>query len=243
MEKHQHPAYLIFILVLSLLALATLAIETLFKLDPNTRMVLGYADYAVCVLFFLDFIVLLVKSEKKLRYLFTWGWLDLLSSIPAINVLRLGRAARIMRIFRVMRGVRSAKIISSIILERRAQSIFLAVVLVSIILVSVSSISVLHFETTPDANIKTPGDAVWWSIVTLATVGYGDRYPVTTEGRVVATILMIAGIGLFGTFSGFVAAWFIGPAQTARKNEIKQLQEEVSEIKNLIRRLKKDERP
>src|SRR3712207_7326739 len=54
------------------------------------------------------------------------------------------------------------------------------------------------YTTLFRSNIKTAADAIWWSVVTLTTVGYGDRYPVTTEGRFLATLLMTAGIGLFG---------------------------------------------
>src|SRR3972149_6773059 len=70
---------------------------------------------------------------------------------------------------------------------------------------------VLHFEDVPEANIKGPEDAVWWAFVTMTTVGYGDRFPVTSEGRLAGALLMVAGVGLFGTFSGFVAAWFLAP--------------------------------
>ena len=240
MKKDQQPSYLIFILALSIMALIVLAIETIFKLDESTKQILEYADDAVCVVFFLDFLIMLFWAENKAKYFVTWGWLDLLSSIPMLDVLRWGRAARIMRIFRVLRGIKSARIITQLILEKRAQSVALAVVLVSITLIAVSSMSVLHFEATADGTIKTPEDAVWWSIVTITTVGYGDKYPVTTEGRFVATILMIAGVGLFGTFSGYVAAWFIGPSVFKRESEIDNLDKRIEEIKELLNDIKKN---
>jgi voltage-gated potassium channel len=68
-------------------------------------------------------------------------------------------------------------------------------------------------------------------------VGYGDRFPVTTEGRAIAVILMFAGVGLFGTFSGFLASWFIGGTQTDQKSEIALLREEIRELL-VIRRAK-----
>lgn len=61
-------------------------------------------------------------------------------------------------------------------------------------------------ETAPESNIKTAEDAIWWAFVTITTVGYGDRFPVTTEGRIIAALLMTAGVGLFGTFTGFIAS-------------------------------------
>ena len=69
----------------------------------------------------------------------------------------------------------------------------------------------MSFEDVPEANIKGVEDAIWWAFVTITTVGYGDRFPVTSEGRLIGALLMTAGVGLFGTFSGFVASWFLAP--------------------------------
>lgn len=233
MESKNH-AYLLFMLILSVLALGALAVEAIFSLDQGTRQILNYADTLVCALFFIDFLVVFHRAESKRRYLMTWGWLDLASSIPMLDVLRWGRAARIMRIFRVLRGVRAARVLSVFILERRAESTFLATALLSVILVVVSAVSVLHFEGGAEGNIKTPEEAAWWAIVTITTVGYGDKYPVTSEGRLVAAILMAGGVGLFGTFSGFVAAWFLAPAQAKWESELAVLQRDINDIKRLL---------
>ena len=226
--------YLIFILALSLFALGALAVQTLARLDPSTVEILAYADNGVCALFFLDFVISLLRAEKRARYLIRWGWLDLLSSIPMVAALRWGRAARVIRILRVLRGVRSAKILSEFILHRRAQSGFLAATLVSLLLVVMASIAILQFETSLDANIKTPEDALWWVIVTITTVGYGDKYPVSSEGRLLAGFLMVVGVGLFGVFSGFVAAWFLKPQTQKEQNEIEALAGEIRQLRELV---------
>jgi voltage-gated potassium channel len=75
------------------------------------------------------------------------------------------------------------------------------------------SIAILQVEQDPNSNIKTAEDSIWWAFVTITTVGYGDKYPVTTEGRIIAAFLMVAGVGLFGTFTGFIASWFMGDKQ------------------------------
>jgi voltage-gated potassium channel len=74
-----------------------------------------------------------------------------------------------------------------------------------------SAIAMLQFERSPDSNIKDAGDAFWWAFVTVTTVGYGDKFPLSTEGRIVACILMAVGVGLFGTFTGFIASLFVEP--------------------------------
>ncbi|HWM92466.1 MAG TPA: ion transporter [Thermoanaerobaculia bacterium] len=235
----RHAPYLVFMLLLSIYAVAALALTTFIDLPSPTRTILGYADNAICILFFLDFLITLARSSNRSRYLLTWGWLDLLSSIPPLDALRWGRAARILRIFRVLRGIKATKVLTEFILYRRTQSAFLAALLVSLLLVVLSAAAVLQFETSPEANIRTPEDAIWWAIVTVTTVGYGDKFPLSTEGRFIAALLMTAGVGLFGTFSGFVAAWFLeSPArQSAELDAIQRLSQEVNELREELRDL------
>ena len=227
-------AYHLFMLAVCLYALGALAAHTFLTLTTSVSQILDYADTGVCFLFFIDFIHSFIRSHNKWEYLYTWGWIDLASSIPLVPALRIGRAARVMRIFRVLRGIRATKLLAGLVLDRRAEGAFLAAVLVSFLLIVFSSIAVLQFETIPESNIKTAGDALWWAIVTVTTVGYGDRFPVTPEGRAVGGILMIAGVGLFGVVSGFVAAWFLAPKQTKTTNDMANLRDEVRSLKVLI---------
>jgi voltage-gated potassium channel len=212
-SKAPSPCYQLFMLVLCLYALGALAVQRAIQLEPGTRGILDTADYVVCTVFLVDFVISLVRAPNRWQYFTKWGWLDLLSSIPMVDVTRWGRLARVLRVFRVLRGLRATKLLASLVLKKRAQSTFLAASLVALLLVTFCSIAVLHFETEPESNIKTPEDAIWWALATITTAGYSDRYPVTGEGRFIATILMAAGVGLFGTFSGFLAAWFMGSAE------------------------------
>ena len=88
-----------------------------------------------------------------------------------------------------------------------------------ILLVIFSSIAILQVEDDPTSNIKTAEDAIWWAYVTITTVGYGDKYPITTEGRLIAGILMTAGVGLFGTFTAYVASWFVADKKQNEKTD------------------------
>ncbi len=232
------PVYQIFILVVSVYSLLQLAIETMLRLNNNTLQILDITDFFVCVIFFMDFLILFFRAQSKTKYFFTWGWLDLLSSVPAIQAFRWWRIARVIRILRFLRILRSTRIIGKAILGRKIQSVFLSVVLIAFTLVITSSILVLNFESKTNGPIKTPFDAIWWSISTLTTVGYGDVYPVSLEGRMVAIVLMIAGVGIFGTFSGFIASWIIGPTQKKESVDIEELREELKEIKATLKEIK-----
>jgi voltage-gated potassium channel len=234
----ESPAYQLFMLALCVLTLADLAAEALFTLDTQSRLVLDYADTALCAIFFGDFLLSLKRAENRWKYFRTWGWLDLVSSIPSIHLARWGRAARIARILRVLRGVRAARILGRLALTRKTESTFLAASLVALLLIVVGSLSVLQFESAEGSNIRTAEDALWWSITTITTVGYGDRFPVTTEGRLVAVLLMCGGVGLFGMFSGFLAAWFVSPSTKREAGEIEALKEEVRQMRLALEALR-----
>jgi voltage-gated potassium channel len=229
--KPQSGPYLLFMLTLSLFALGLLALDTLFSLDPRTREIIAGLDNAVCALFFLDFLITFWRAEDRKVYFLKWGWMDLLSSIPMVDELRWGRVARVFRIFRILRGLRAARLLAEVVVVRRAQSAMLTAALLSMMLVVFAAIAILQLETDANSNIRTAEDALWWSLSTITTVGYGDRYPVTSEGRLLASGLMIAGVGLFGALSGLVASWLLKPAETRQAAEIDALQAEVRELR------------
>jgi voltage-gated potassium channel len=232
-ESRSH-SYQLFVLALCIFALGVLAVHSFVPISEVSREILEYADATICGLFLIDFGYSLARAPDRWGYLYTWGWLDLLSSIPAIPVLRLGRAGRIVRVIRVLRGVRATKILSGFVLDRRAESTGLAAGLLSLLLLVFSSLAIVQFEVSPDSNIKTAGDALWWALSTITTVGYGDRFPVTPEGRLLGGVLMVGGIALFGVASGFVAAWFLAPTNRAQKTELDELRDEVRGLRAFL---------
>ena len=228
------PVYQLFMLALCVLALAGVVAQNAVDHDSQIEGVLMYADTAICIAFGIDFLITLWRAPNRMKYFFTWGWLDLLSSIPTVSVARWGRIGRVLRVFRVLRGLRATKLISSVILRKRAQNTFLAAALLALLLVVFCSVAILEFETAPESNIKTAADAVWWSFATITTVGYGDRFPVTHEGRFIAVVLMCAGVGLFGTLSGFFASWFLENEVAEETNEIDALRQEIAALRRSI---------
>ena len=202
--------YELFALGLSIFALILLGVRAGVTMDPETQQLVDHADLVVCALFFMDFINNLLRAPNRKRYLYTWGWLDLAASIPAVDALRIGRVGRIVRVLRVLRVIKASRMLALAFTTRRRESAAWAAIFISIVVIFSASVAVLEFERS-SGNIKTAEDAVWWSITTITTVGYGDRYPVTTEGRFVAVALMVVGVGLFGTLSGAAASWFMQP--------------------------------
>jgi len=199
----------IIIVILSVYVLIALLIDTVIKLPTEVSRLLYIIDDAICIVFLYDFVRRFIKAPSKLAFM-KWGWIDLISSIPTFEYLRYGRIIRLFRLIRVLRAFRSIKYLTHHVFKTRTKGTFAAVSLIAVLMIIFGSISILQVEKLPDCNIKTAEDAIWWAFVTITTVGYGDRYPITTEGRIIAAFLMVTGVGLFGTFTGYVAAWFMG---------------------------------
>jgi voltage-gated potassium channel len=224
------------VLVLSVVVLGALFADTAFKLPLQISNILQIVDTLVCVLLLSDFGVRFYRAKSKLDFM-KWGWIDLIASIPNIPILRIGRLVRILRVIRLLRAIRATHKITSIILQDKIKTGFASVILSSFLLVMFASIGILICEQPePTANIKTAEDAVWWSVATITTVGYGDKYPVTAEGRVLAMMLMVCGAGMFGLVSGLVASSIIGikkdngdgPKEIIER--LKKLEEKIDEL-------------
>ncbi len=198
----------ILILVLSLYVLLSLLISTIFHLSDELTILLSYIDNIICVVFLIDFSIRFKNSENKLEFM-KWGWIDLVASIPSLDFLRAGRLLRLIRLLRVFRALKSTKLIYEHVNRNKKQSALTSVAIIFFLMVVFSSIAILQFENDVNSNIKTAEDAIWWSYVTITTVGYGDKFPITTEGRIIGAILMTAGVGIFGTFTALVSSWFI----------------------------------
>jgi voltage-gated potassium channel len=197
------------VIILTIYVLGALVIDTLYVLPEETSKLILYFDYVICGFFFIEFSIRFYKAESKLKFM-RWGWIDLLASIPMVDFLRYGRVIRLIRLLRVIKAFRTVNEFVSQVFENRAKGTFSSVSVVAILLIIFSSIAILGVENDPESNIQTAEDALWWAFATISTAGYGDKFPVTTEGRIIAAVLMTAGIGLFGTFTAYIASWFVG---------------------------------
>jgi voltage-gated potassium channel len=205
-------AYSLFILVLTVYSLIIM-VALLLPLSDQTLQLLTDFDNAICIVFLVDFVMNLVQAPAKGDYFIRGrGWLDLIGSIPTFGILRytallrLARLSRLARVARLLQTDRRAELLADIVKNRSRYAAFVTLMLAFIVLTT-ASIFVLQFESrAPDATIKTGGDALWWAIVTITTVGYGDTVPVTPAGRTTAVFVMFAGVGIIGALASILAS-------------------------------------
>jgi voltage-gated potassium channel len=216
-SKKTSNAYNIFILVLTILSLAIM-VALLLPLNDATRKMLTVYDNLICIIFLIDFALKMRKAHPRRSYFIgERGWLDLLGSIPTFGffkytaLLRLARISRLARITRILRGNNKRELIDDVVDHRSQYAVFITL-LSAFLVLSIASPMVLQFESkSPDANIKTGGGALWWSVVTITTVGYGDEYPVTTGGRITAVLVMFCGVGIIGALASILASVLVPP--------------------------------
>ena len=210
-------AYELFILVLTVLSLAIMVVLLLPVSDATTQLLTIY-DNAICVIFLIDFFGNLSRARTKREYFIgRRGWLDLLGSIPSLGffkysgLFRLARLSRLARITRLLRGQKKRELIEDVVTHRGQYAAFISLIAAMIVLV-VCSVLVLQFESrAADANITTGGDALWWALVTITTVGYGDYFPVTAAGRITGAFVMFAGVGIIGALASILASVLVPP--------------------------------
>ena len=122
--------------------------------------------------------------------------------------------------------------------EHRNLASLLAVLFVAIVVVVGASLLVLEFESLqPGGSIVDPGDALWWALVTVTSVGYGDKYPVSSVGRAAAIVVMVVGISLWGVLASSLAATFVRPRRRTKAQESAGMQEQLDHVLESLHRL------
>ncbi len=202
--------YELFIGALSVLSIFNLLFLYVVN-DPDIANVIYIINGFMMPIFLGDFFYRLFTTKSKSGYfLRNFGWADLVSSLPfpQLKILRLFRLWRVIRLF-IRFGARQ---LLSEFIQRRAENALLLVVFLVMCVLEFGAMAVLKAETnSPNANITSASDAIWWAYVTITTVGYGDRFPTTNWGRIVGILVMTAGVGLFGTLAGFLSGKLLNP--------------------------------
>ena len=216
--------YELFMGILTLLSLGVMA-WLLFASNEQIQAILVATDTVFCLVFLLDFVRSLRLAPDKSAYLLgprpgrslPEGVLDLLGSTPAVGAFRIFRVFRLLRIRRLLTGRTPSQLIHDFVAGRASSALYV-VALVAILVILFGSTAIVYAEQrSPDANIVTGSDAVWWAFVTITTVGYGDRFPVTEIGRLIGALTMAVGIGVFGVFTSYLATVFMASPSAAEE--------------------------
>ena len=178
------------------------------SLPPVVIEVLEVCSGVIWLVFAADLVLRLFLAERRWHYLAT-HFIDVLFVVlPAL------RPLRVLRVFTAGQALVTQA--GHFPLIRTAQALAGA----AVVLIFISALAILEAERgKQDANINDFGDALWWAATTVTTVGYGDRFPVTGTGRLVAVALMLVGISLFGAVAATIGAWFASLMRTAVRSE------------------------
>jgi voltage-gated potassium channel len=215
-ERNDTPAGRVFDLVIQsliLLSLITFSIETLPNLSPTTVRWLYGIEAVTVIIFTLEYLLRFVVAESKRAFVFSfYGLVDLLAIAPFYIAtgldLRSIRAFRFLRLFRAFKIARYNKAIRrfhrAFIIVREELVLFVSVTL---LLIYFAAVGIYYFEheAQPD-KFASVFHSLWWSVVTLTTVGYGDVYPITVGGRVFTFFILLTGVGIISIPAGLLAS-------------------------------------
>jgi len=208
--------YELFIAAISILSVFNMVLSYIPGVDPDAIRVVYIINLVLTLLFIYDFGLRFATAPSRSFYFIrNYGWADLLAIIPAFRIFRLFRIYKAYRIVQ-KHGGRQVLIYLS---QNRAESALYILVLMVILIIEGGAFMVLQAERASDsANIQTASDAIWWAYVTITTVGYGDRFPVTTQGRLVGILVLTTGVAVFATFAGLISSKLL--ASPAKEEEL-----------------------
>jgi len=223
------------VLVVSVISLVLIIWETFVPPPPDTLNQFILIDRYACAIFMIDVLVRWRRMNWSRKY-WKWGWVDVLAAIPLDSAFRAMQAIRIYRFVRLARIIYKFKGVTK---GTTLNEKLLAMPGITLVVILISTTLIVEVESkAPNAMIKNGGDAIWWALSTVTTVGYGDMYPVTTQGRFIAAVLMLVGIALFGSISAFVTSKIILPKEDrdheGEMREIRALHKEVKELRQTL---------
>ncbi len=210
--------------LLGIVWVVTISLE--LTLDPGhpAKQPLLYLDWAIWALFLSEYLLFLAFAKDKGRYL-KENLLDLaIILLPAFRFLRLGRALVLLRgTFILSETLREAWVV----LRKRRFHYLLVLNAASI---GAGSVLVHLCEGPVNPFFATYGNALWWTLVTMTTVGYGDMYPLTAPGKILAVVLMLLGISLLSYFAASLASWFVEKDLQGEEERLGRLERKVDEL-------------
>jgi voltage-gated potassium channel Kch len=225
----------VFILAISILAILNVLIIILVD-DPDMDQVLIIVNFVLSLILLVDFCYRFFTSKDKVRYfVYRYGWLDLLGSIPVFWM----PVFRLLRILRVLRYLRQTGMVAMItnFRSKPASSVLASVSFLVLLVIQFGSYLVIGAEArSVDANIIKPLDSLWWALVTVTTVGYGDKYPVTILGRVIGAMVILLGVIMFSVLTSFFTSKFYEQGQAGSEKLLTTAELDRQELRGLLER-------
>ena len=222
------------LLIVILASIVLVMLESVKEIDEKYHNFLNIAEWVVTILFTIEYIARIITVKKPWKYITSfYGIVDLLSTIPKyISLLIAGthalvalRALRLLRVFRILKLARFLGESNSIVTALRASRVKISVFLFAVVIISIILGTIMYIIEGDQSGFTSIPRGIYWCIVTLTTVGYGDISPVTPLGQFIASIVMIMGYGIIAVPTGIVTAEIAVQEKTKRrtKKPIKQI--------------------
>jgi voltage-gated potassium channel len=202
-----------FIQFLIIVSIVNFTILTLPNLSTKTQEIINGLEVFCVAVFTIEYLLRIYAAKSRVRFFFSFfGLVDLIAILPFylalgmdLKTLRAIRLFRILRLFKFLRyGNTLAKMKKSFNIIKRELFLF---TLATLLLLYFSSIGIYYFENEAQPEVFTSlFDAMWWSVATLTTVGYGDVYPITNGGKIFASAIVFIGLGLVAIPTGLIAS-------------------------------------
>ncbi|MGS3141101.1 potassium channel family protein [Aeromonas sanarellii] len=196
--------------LLSIISVVLVGLRWLWSehFTPETLSLFYDLDSLICYIFLAHFAYGWFRASDK-RAFFKANWFYLPGSLPMVEQLRW---ARLIQLYSVIQLLRSSPNLLAIVRRERNETRLAGILLLFFLQIGVGTALIYWVEGgQPGSQIHNTYDAFWWTLVTLSTIGYGDIVPQTEEGRFVASLMIIFGVGLFSALSGFMASLFLQP--------------------------------
>lgn len=230
------------LLALALAMIPLIILPLTMDLPESVETAFIAFDWFIWAVFAFEYIVRLTLTTER-KHFVRREWASLLFVVvPLLRPLRIMRSAKAVRALRLARFSGYLGIVTKLgrrlLVRQRVHYVLLS----TLVLVLGAAIFVFEVERNSDGAIDSFGDALWWSMATITTVGYGDEAPTTGAGRGVGIFLMLAGIGFFGVITANLAAIIMKPAPEETQAELDRLDEILLRLEAIERRLTDRER-
>ena len=220
---------LLFVIILSVILVM---LESVKDIDARYHSILLSLEWAITLFFTVEYIARIICIRKPAHYIFSfYGIIDFLATIPLYlsyliagsQVLLAVRALRLLRVFRILKLVHFIGEASQLKEALKASRTKITVFIYVVVILSILLGTVMYLIESDEAGFTSIPRSIYWTIVTLTTVGYGDIAPQTTVGQLIATIVMILGYGIIAVPTGIVTVEFArqgGKTQAARAPDV-----------------------